>query len=692
LARNALSSSATGLTYTAGTGAFSLTAGYNIPLTASTTDWNTSYLNRITGATYPLQISSNNLSLAFGTTSANSWSALQTFGNFLGTNGTTTNFFSTTASSTNLFATAANIGTVTSSGLITGSSFTGAGTGLTGTASSLSIGGNAATVTTNANLSGDVSSTGNTTTLATVNTNTGSFGSSTAIPNITVNGKGLITAAGTNAVIAPAGTLSGSTLASGVTASSLTSVGTLGSLTVSGLSTLGNVSATNSTTTSFGLNSETFTDLTGSGLSNTAGALTLDRTGTWTGTFDGQEGSYYLANSFATTSADVWLGTKSTTNLSEGTNLYYTPTRFASALAGTTTDALAQGSTNRYYADSLVQAFINASTTIPKAYSSNTFTGSNTFNGALTIGSLTGPLQAVNGAVSATSTLSTVYGGTGLSSAPSFGQILRGTGTGYALVATSTLGIALSDTTGTLAVNRGGTGLASYTAGDVLYASGTGTLAGTTTANLKTTLALNNVENTALSTWAGSTNLTTLGTIGTGTWNATAIGGTKGGTGLSTVTTNQLLIGGAGNTWTQVATSSLGLLTTNVAEGSNLYYTDARADARINATTTLGTLTQLPNLAGATTTNLYITSAVRGAGLSACSNSGDKLLWNATTGQFSCGTDAGAGGGLTSLNGQTGSSQTFATSSDTNIGLTITSSGDTHTFTPTFTGTFADSR
>lgn len=39
----------------------------------------------------------------------------------------------------------------------------------------------------------------------------------------------------------------------------------------------------------------------------------------------------------------------------------------------------------------------------------------------------------------------------------------------------------------------------------------------------RTTLGLGNVENTALSTWAGTANVTTLGTVVTGTWNATAI-------------------------------------------------------------------------------------------------------------------------------------------------------------------------
>jgi hypothetical protein len=79
-------------------------------------------------------------------------------------------------------------------------------------------------------LAGDVTATGPgsvAATLATVNSNVGSFGSSTSIPSFTVNGKGLITAASGNVVVAPAGTLSGATLAAGVTASSLTSVGTI---------------------------------------------------------------------------------------------------------------------------------------------------------------------------------------------------------------------------------------------------------------------------------------------------------------------------------------------------------------------------------------------------------------------------------------------------------------------------------
>lgn len=56
---------------------------------------------------------------------------------------------------------------------------------------------------TNANLTGDVTSVGNATTLATVNANTGSWGTATQVPQITLNGKGLTTAA-SNVTITPA--------------------------------------------------------------------------------------------------------------------------------------------------------------------------------------------------------------------------------------------------------------------------------------------------------------------------------------------------------------------------------------------------------------------------------------------------------------------------------------------------------
>lgn len=82
-------------------------------------------------------------------------------------------------------------------------------------------------VTAAAALSGDATTSGSVLTLASVAT-AGTTGSSTSIPAITINAKGLVTSVTGNAVIAPAGTLTGTTLASNVVTSSLTTVGTIG--------------------------------------------------------------------------------------------------------------------------------------------------------------------------------------------------------------------------------------------------------------------------------------------------------------------------------------------------------------------------------------------------------------------------------------------------------------------------------
>ena len=69
----------------------------------------------------------------------------------------------------------------------------------------------------------------------------------------------------------------------------------------------------------------------------------------------------------------------------------------------------------------------------------------------------------------------------------------------------------------------------------------------------KADIGLGNVENTALSTWAGSSNITTLGTIGTGVWQGSAIGDTY----ISSAATWNAKIGGSLTTgYLPVATGS----------------------------------------------------------------------------------------------------------------------------------------
>ena len=131
---------------------------------------------------------------------------------------------------------------------------------------------------------------------------------------------------------------------------------------------------------------------------------------------------------------------------------------------------------------------------------------------------------------------------------------------GTATITDTTYSGTATNITGTVAVGHGGTNITSYTIGDILYASAATTLSklngNTTTTNkflrsvattsgtavapswesvTKSDVGLSNVENTKLSTWTGSANIATVGTISSGTWNGTVIGATYGGTGQTTL-------------------------------------------------------------------------------------------------------------------------------------------------------------
>ena len=73
-------------------------------------------------------------------------------------------------------------------------------------------------------------------------------------------------------------------------------------------------------------------------------------------------------------------------------------------------------------------------------------------------------------------------------------------------------------------------------------------------------------------TYPGQTSITTLGTIATGTWNATAIGATKGGTGLTSYSTGDIIHASGANTLAALSLGASGkILQSN---GSNVTYGD----------------------------------------------------------------------------------------------------------------------
>lgn len=88
--------------------------------------------------------------------------------------------------------------------------------------------------------------------------------------------------------------------------------------------------------------------------------------------------------------------------------------------------------------------------------------------------------------------------------------------------------------------------------------AGTGVPEVLSASTAKTLLSLNNVENTALSTWTGSINISTVGTITSGSWSGSTIAVNKGGTNITSYAVGDLIYASASTTLSKLAAVSSG--------------------------------------------------------------------------------------------------------------------------------------
>jgi hypothetical protein len=165
--------------------------------------------------------------------------------------------------------------------------------------------------------------------------------------------------------------------------------------------------------------------------------------------------------------------------------------------------------------------------------------------------------------------------------------------------------------------NQNTSGVASNVSGTVAVANG-GTGA-TTEGQARANLGLGSVENTALSTWVGSGNITTVGTIGIGVWSGTAIADNRIATALSGKTYNGLTITSTtgtltvANSKTLTASNTITLSGTdggtfNIGSGGSLANYALLASPALTGTPTAPTAT-----AGTNTTQIATTAYVEDA-------------------------------------------------------------------------------
>lgn len=365
-------------------------------------------------------------------------------------------------------------------------------------------------------------------TLATVNASVGTYGGSTAIPVITVNAKGLITGVTTSSI--------SSSFTIGTTSISLggtqTSLAGLTEVTVDNLNLNGN------TISSTDVNGDIIISPNGTGNVDVGNSRII---GVSTPVNDND-----AANKLYVDNAVAGLNWKSSVNLFSASNIALTGTTGTLVIDGHTaldsTDAgyrlLLTGQTIASNNGIYVYSDNGSTYTLTRASDANTY---QELIGA-SVYVLEGTTYATTGWVQSNHYLTDFSGQTWVQFSGAGTYTADGglTLTGNSFAVGQGLGITVNANDVALASTVAGAGL-TYTSG-VLNAVGT--------AN-RITVNADSID--IASTYVGQTSITTLGTIATGTWNATAIGATKGGTGLTTYATGDIIYASAANTLSKLA-------------------------------------------------------------------------------------------------------------------------------------------
>ena len=457
-----------------------------------------------------------------------------------------------------------------------------------GTWATVSGSGTVTSITAGTGLSGGTITTTGTIDIASTGVSATSYGSSTAIPTFTVNAQGQLTTASTAEVIAPAGTLSGTTLNSSVVSSSLTSVGTIGTGVWNGTAIGPTYGGTGQTSYATG-------DLLYASATNTLSKLTAGTNGY----------VLTLASGVPTWAASGGGGSGTVNSGTAGQLTYYAST--GTTVSGNANATISSGALTLGVATSVAGSLGLSGSTSGKV-TLQTAAAAGTWSLILpTTAGTNGYVLSTDG-TGVTSWIATSGGGgtvtsVGLGFSAGAGNILSNTGTASPITGSGTYTLAVSGTSGGIPYFSSASAWSSsaaLTANALMIGGGAGAAPATTSTGTGVLTALGNSVNTTNGLATGSvttlSSLVSVGTISTGVWNGTAIGATYGGTGQTVYVIGDLLYASSTTALSKLA---------DVATGSVLVSGGVGAAPAYSSTPSVSTITTTASRTATSTTGAF---------------------------------------------------------------------------------------